>query len=57
MFMKMRGTDYCKRYMGDIGMSLSHSLRPLLDVITDNLKKSQQQMNQEIMKHQCSTQQ
>mmetsp|Transcript_802 Transcript_802/g.844 ORF Transcript_802/g.844 Transcript_802/m.844 type:complete len:136 (+) Transcript_802:1-408(+) len=38
--MKMRGKDYCKRYMGDIGMSLSHSLRPSLDIITDNLKKT-----------------
>ena len=41
MFMKMRGKDYCKRYMGDIGMSLSHSLRPSLDIITNNLKKSE----------------
>ena len=39
MFMKMQGKDYCKRYMGDIGMSLTHILRTSLDVITNNLKK------------------
>ena len=43
IFTTMRGKDYCKRYMGDKGRSLTHGLHPSLDVITkENQKKLKQ---------------
>ena len=36
IFIRMRGKDYCKRYIGDVGLSLTKNLRTTLAVKSDN---------------------